>query len=175
MTDPGNQHQHQHQLNTTEDDTTHVSRTSLDFCIITYPDGKKNMSSSSYLPENWKNTTAIARMHYAILKTITKIYPEIQVFDNNGHTLKEFVKLKSYNPYLQLQYVKANETKSCNEIYLVFHCIRSPVTLNEICWHSLISQMTQHLWNEDNVHINRNMSKLNGVNTSRLLVKALDG
>ena len=117
-----------------------------------------------------KNTTAIARMHYAILKTITEIYPEIQVFDNNGHTLKDFVKLKSYNPYLQLQYVKANETKSCNEIYLVFHCIRSPVTLNEICWHSLISQllsrvnfhMTQHLWNEDNAHINRTMSKLKG-------------
>ena len=46
-------------------------------------------------------------------------------------------------------------------MYLVFHCIMSPIALNEICCHSLISQLmsrvNSHLmhrfWNEVKTHI----------------------
>ena len=55
-------------------DTTSVSTTSVDHRIITYPGGEKEyVIKFLFCPNTGNNNTAIARMHYAILKTITEM------------------------------------------------------------------------------------------------------
>ena len=53
-----------------------------------------------FCPSMGNSNTEVACTHYAILKTVTKIYPEVQVFDNHRQMLKEFPKLKGYDQYL---------------------------------------------------------------------------
>ena len=81
------------------------------------------------------NNTKVAQTHYNILHCITHFYPEAQVFDNFGKTMKEFPLLKTFDTYLRhfkLQFVKANPNKKCNAIYLTFHCIRLSISISKI-------------------------------------------
>ena len=52
--------------------------------------------------------------HYNILCCITHLYPDTQVFDNFGKTMKEFPLIKTFDAYLRhfkLQFIKANPNK----------------------------------------------------------------
>ena len=110
------------------------------------------------------HNTEVAQTHYNILRCITHLYPEAQVFDNVGKTLKEFPLLKTFDTYLRhfkLQFVKANPNKKRNAIYLTFHRIRSSVSICEICKNSEVAallsrqnmHLTVHLWKEDETQI----------------------
>ena len=81
------------------------------------------------------HNTEVAQTHYNILCCITHLYPEAQVYDNFGKTMKEFLLLKTFDTCLhhfKLQFVKANPNKKCNAIYLTFHRIRSSVSISKI-------------------------------------------
>ena len=110
------------------------------------------------------NNTEVAQTHHNILRCITHLYPEAQVFDNFGETMKEFPLLKTFDAYLhhfKLQFVKANPNKKCNAIYLTFHHIRSSVSTSEIRKSSEVAallskqntRLTVHLWKEDKTQI----------------------
>ena len=110
------------------------------------------------------NNTEVAQTHYNILRCITHLYPEAQVFDNFGKTMKEFPLLKTFDAYLhhfKLQFVKANPNKKHNAIYLTFHHIRSSVSISEIPKNSEVAALlskqnmcfTIHLWKEDETQI----------------------
>ena len=103
------------------------------------------------------HNTEVAQTHYNILRCITHLYPEAQVFHNFGKTMKEFPLLKTFDTYLhhfKLQFVKANPKKKCNAIYLSFHRIRSSVSISKICKNSEVAtllskqntHLTVHLW-----------------------------
>ena len=81
------------------------------------------------------NNTEVAQTHYNILRCITHLYPEAQVFDNFGENMKEFPLLKTFDAYLhhfKLQFVKANPNTKCKAIYLMFHHIQSSISISEI-------------------------------------------
>ena len=110
------------------------------------------------------HNTKVAQTHYNILRRITHLYPEAQVFDNFGTTMKEFPLLKTFDAYLRhfkLQFVKANPNKKRNAIYLSFHRIRSSISISEICKNSEDAallrkqnmRLTVHLWKEDETQI----------------------
>ena len=78
--------------------------------------------------------------------------------------MKEFPLLKTFDAYLchfKLQFVKANPNKKRNAIYLMFHRIRSSVSISEIRKNSeaaaLLSKqntrLTIQLWKEDETQI----------------------
>ena len=80
------------------------------------------------------HNTEVAQTHYNILCCITHLYPEAQVFDSFGKTMKEFHLLKTFDACLRhfkLQIVKANPNKKCNAIYLIFHRICSSVPIRK--------------------------------------------
>ncbi|KAL7580871.1 hypothetical protein ACA910_001140 [Epithemia clementina (nom. ined.)] len=117
-----------------------------------------------FRPHGGNNNTEVARTHYAILRAITDIYPEVKIFDNYGVAIKEFPPLKSYDAYLRhfkLQFVKANDNKHRKAIYLAFHRIVSPVPLGEIRRHATVStllhkvntRLSLHHWTEDETRI----------------------
>ena len=110
------------------------------------------------------NNIEVAQTHYNILRCITHLYPEVQVFDNFGETMKEFPLLKTFYAYLhhfKLQFVKANPYKKCNAIYLTFRRIRSSVSISKIRKNSEVAvllskqntHLTVHLWKEDETQI----------------------
>jgi hypothetical protein len=78
--------------------------------------------------------------------------------------MKKFTALKSYDEYLRhfnLEFVKGNQQKRRNPIYVVHHRIISNVSLGEIRKHWSVSdllkrvntRMTKHLWNEQETRI----------------------
>ena len=108
--------------------------------------------------------TEVAQTHYNILCCITHLYPEAQVFDNFGKTMKEFPLLKTFDTYLRhfkLKFVKANPNKKHNAIYLTFHQIRSSISTSKIRKNSEVAallskqntRLTIHLWKEDETQI----------------------
>ena len=110
------------------------------------------------------NNTKVAQTHCNILCSITHLYPEAQVFDNFGKTMKEFPLLKTFDAYLchfKLQFVKANPNKNRNAIYLTFHRIRSSISISKIQKNSEVAallskqntHLTVHLWKEDETQI----------------------
>ena len=115
-------------------------------------------------PDSSRNITEVAQTHYNILHCITHLYPEAQVFDNFGKTIKEFPLLKTFDAYLhhfKLQFVKANPNKKSNAICLTFHHIRSSVSISKIRKNSEVAallskqntRLTVHLWKEDETQI----------------------
>ena len=67
-----------------------------------------------FRPNTSSHNTEVAQTHYTILCCITHLYPETQVFNNFGKTMKEFPLLKTFDAYLhhfKLQFVKANPNK----------------------------------------------------------------
>ena len=95
--------------------------------FITSPDKvKEYVVKFLFRPDSRSNNTEVAKTHYDILCCITPLYPEAQVFDNFGKTMKEFHLLKTFDAYIRhfkLQFVKANPNKKRNAIYLTLHCI----------------------------------------------------
>ena len=117
-----------------------------------------------FQPNTSSHNTKVAQTHYTILRCITHLYPEAQVFDNFGKTMKEFPLLKTFDAYLRhfkLQFVKANPNKKRHAIYLSFHRIRSSVSISKICKNSEVATLlskqntylTVHLWKEDKTQI----------------------
>ena len=117
-----------------------------------------------FRPNTSSHNTEVAQTHYNILCCITHLYPEAQVFDNFGKTMKEFPLLKTFDAYLRhfkLQFVKANPNKKRNAVYLSFHRIRSSVSISEIRKNSEVAallskqntRLTVHLWKEDETQI----------------------
>ena len=113
---------------------------------------------------NSSHNTDVAQTHYNILRCITHLYPEAQVFNNFGKTMKEFPLLKTFNAYLRhfkLQFVMANPNEKRNAIYLTFHRIRSSISISEIRKNSEVAallskqnmRLTVHLWKEDETQI----------------------
>jgi hypothetical protein len=118
-----------------------------------------------FRPSDDSNNSEVARTHFTILKTINDIYPdETTIFDNYGATMKEFPTPKSYDQYLRhfkLQYVKGNQGKNRNPIYLAFHRLHSTIPISEIRKHHVIAallqkvntRLTTHHWLEDETRI----------------------
>ena len=103
--------------------------------ITSHYEVKEDMVKFLCRLDSSSNKTEVAQTHYNILRSITHLYTEAQVFDNFGKTMKEFHLLKTFDAYLRhfkLQFVKANPNKKCNAIYLTFHRIRSSVSISEI-------------------------------------------
>ena len=121
-------------------------------------------SNSCFAQTLAATTPKLAQTHYNILRCITHLYPEAQVFDNFGKTMKEFPLLKTFDAYLchfKLRFVKANPNKKCNVIYLSFHSICSSVSISEIRKNSEVvallskrnTHLRVHLWKEDKTQI----------------------
>ena len=128
-------------------DEVSISMTKVENCFLTLHDEVKEYAVKFLF---WLNTsshnTEVAQIHYNILRCITHLYPEAQVFDNFGKTMNEFPLLKN---------------KKCNVIYLTFHRIRSIVSISEIRKNSEVAallskqkmRLTVHLWKEDETQI----------------------
>ena len=94
--------------------------------ITLHDEVKEYVVKFLFIPDSNSNNTEVAQTHYDILHCITHLYPEAQVLDNFGKTMKEFPLLKTFDAYLRhfkLQFVKANPNKKHNAIYLTFHRI----------------------------------------------------
>ena len=166
--------------NQTENDEISIATDTAENRTITnVGEEKEYVIKFLFRPKGEENNTKVAKTHYAILKVITDIYPNVQVFDNFGSTVKEFPQLKSYDEYLRhfrLQYVKSNEKKNRGSIYLAFHRIRSTVPISEIRKHSSVlmllqkvnTRLTVHLWKEDETRI-ANLGFFVGVDPSNYL------
>ena len=134
-------------------------------CFLTSHDEVKEcVVKLLFRPNNSSHNTDVAQTHYNILHSITHLYPEAQVFDNFGKTMKEFPLLKSFDAYLhhfKLQFVKANPNKKHNAIYLTFHQIQSSISISEIRKNSKVAALLSkqntrlmvHLWKEDKTQI----------------------
>ena len=146
-------------------DNVSISMTMVENCFLTsHNKVKENVVKFLFWPNTSSHNTEVAQTHYNILRCITYLYPEAQVFDNFGKTMKEFPFLKTSNAYLRhfkLQFVKANPNKNRNDIYLTFYRIRSSISISEIHKNSevvallrkLNARLTVHLWKEDETQI----------------------
>ena len=133
--------------------------------FITSPDEVKDyVVKFMFRPDSSSNNTEVAQTHYDILHCITHLYPEAQVFNNFGKTMKEFPLLKTFDAYLchfKLQFVKANPNKKHNAIFLTFHHIQSSVSISEIRKNSEVASLLSkqntclmvHFWKEDKTQI----------------------
>ena len=146
-------------------DDVSVSTTMAENCFLTsHDEAKEYVVKFLFRPNTSSHNTEVAQTHYKILCCITNLYPEAQVFDNFGKTMKEFPLLKTFDAYLhhfELQFVKANPNKKRNAIYLSFHRIHSSVSISKICKNSEVvvllskqnTRLTIHLWKEDETQI----------------------
>jgi hypothetical protein len=116
-----------------------------------------------FRPKN-KTNQWVVNTHYAICKAIKMYFPNTKIFDNHGVEIKQFMSLKNVDEYLThftMKYVKGNEDKRRDAIYLVHHRIETTVSLGEIRKHYAISELLQkvnvrlikHLWKEDETNI----------------------
>ena len=132
--------------------------------LTSHDEVKEYVVKFLFCPNTSSHNTEVVQTHYNILRCITHLYPEAQVFDNFGKTMKEFPLLKAFDAYLhhiKLQFVKANPNKKCNAIYLSFHRIRLSISISEIHKNlevaALLSKqnmrLTVHLWKEDETQI----------------------
>ena len=132
--------------------------------ITSHDEVKEYVVTFLFHPDSSSNNTEVVQTHYNMLRCITHLYPEAQVFDNFRKTMKEFPLLKTFDAYLhhfKLQFVKANPNKKHNAIYLTFHHIRSSVSISEIQKNSEVAALlskqnmclTVHLWKEDETQI----------------------
>ena len=150
---------------TASTDNVSISTTMSENCFLTLHDEvKEYVVKFLFQPNTSSHNTEVAQTHYIILCFITHLYPEAQVFDNFGKTMKEFPLLKTFDAYLchfKLQFVKANPNKKRNAICLTFHRIRSSVPISKIHKNlevaALLSKqntrLTLHLWKEDETQI----------------------
>ena len=110
----------------TTDDVS-ISTAMAENCFLTSHDEvKEYVVRFLFQPNTSSNNTEVVQTHNKILCCITHLYPEAQVFDNYGKTMKEFPLLKTFDAYLRhfkLQFVKANPNNKRNAIYLTFHHI----------------------------------------------------
>ena len=151
-------------------DDVSISMAMAENCIIiTHEEVKEYVVKFLFRPNSSSNNTKVARTHYNILNCITQIYPEAQVFDSFGKTMKELSLLKTFDAYLhhfwflpwshrkcssrvcfkcnqdglfKLQFVKANPNKKRNAIYLTFHRIRSSVSISDIRKNSEVAALS---------------------------------
>ena len=83
--------------------------------FITSPDKvKEYVVKFLFHQDSSSNNTEVAKTHYDILRCITHLYPEAQVFDNFRKTMKEFPLLTTFDAYIhhfKLQFVSANPNK----------------------------------------------------------------
>ena len=146
-------------------DNVSISMTMAENSFLTsYDEVKEYVVKFLFWPNTSSQNTEVVQTHYNILRCITHLYPEAQVFDNFGKTMKAFPLLKAFDAYLhhiKLQFVKANPNKKCNAIYLSFHRIRLSISISEIHKNlevaALLSKqnmrLTVHLWKEDETQI----------------------
>ena len=164
-------------------DNVSVSVVMAGNCFITSHDEvKEYVVKFLFHPDSSSNNTEVAQTHYNILRGITHLYPEVQVFDNFGKTMKEFPLLKTFDAYLRhfkLQFVKANPNKKRNAIYLTFHRIRSSVSISEIRRNSEVAALlskqntylTVHLKTKLESRTSAFMSKLTLATSQRNILK----
>ena len=105
-----------------EDDEISINTSAVDNPVITNTgEEKEYVVKFLFRPKSNATNTAVAKTHYAILQAIREFFPETKVFDNYGMEMKKFSSMKSYDEYLRyfkLQFVKANEQKCHESIYL---------------------------------------------------------
>ena len=96
-------------------DDVSVSTAMAENHVITSPNEVKEYAVKFlFRPDSSSNNTERAQTHYNILHCITHLYPEAQVFDNFGKTMKESPLLITFDAYFRhfkLQFVKANPHK----------------------------------------------------------------
>lgn len=150
---------------TTPDDTISVSTPPVANRLLeTQSKAREYTVKFLFHPSKGNNNTAVVQSHCNILQSISDIYPEVMIYNNSNQSISDFTKVKSYTDYLrhfQLHFIKTNELKKRDSAYIVYHCILSPIPLNEIRHHYAINtllskvhtQMTQHFWNEDKTKI----------------------
>ncbi|KAL7565868.1 hypothetical protein ACA910_007426 [Epithemia clementina (nom. ined.)] len=149
----------------TDEDNISVTTNNIENRTITNGnDVREYVVKFQFKPSASGNNTEVAKTHFAILQAINDIYPEVTIYDNYGNTLSNPLSLKRYDAYLRhfkLQFVRANEQKKRQSLYLAFHRIRSAVPITEIRRHSTIAhlllkvntRLTVHLWNEEETRI----------------------
>ena len=72
-----------------------VSTAMAENCFLTSHDEvKEYVVKFMFWPNTSSQNTELVQTHYNILRCITHLYPEAQVFDNFGKTMKEFPLLK---------------------------------------------------------------------------------
>ena len=142
-------------------DDVSVSTTMAENRFLTLHDEvKEYIVKFLFWPNTSSHNTEVAQTHYNIPHCITHLYPEAQMFNNFGKTMKEFPLLKTFDAYLRhfkLQFVKANPNKKHNAIYLSFHRIPLSISICEIRKNcevvALLSKQNTclmvHLWKED--------------------------
>ena len=119
----------------TNDKCQHLHGHGRELFLTLHDEVKEYVVKFLFRPNTSSNNTEVVQTHYNILHCIAHLYPETQVFDNLGKTMKEFPLLKTFNAYLchfKLQFVKANPNMKCKAIYLMFHHIQSSVSISEI-------------------------------------------
>ena len=134
-----------------------------------------------FRPKDDKQSTEVARYHFAILQTIAKVYPEVKIFDNRGTKLnrRKIDSLETYSAYLRhydLHYSKGNKNKNRTPIYMVVHRVLSRIPLSEIRRHFSVDEklkhsnakMTKHMWKEDEIRIS-NLGFFVGYDPSNIL------
>lgn len=117
-------------------------------------------------PTDNKNNIFVAKTHYTILRAIFQIYSDshLKIFDNFGCSIDSFPTLRSYDAYLRhyrLHYINGNPSKNRKPLYMVVHCLHSPVPLSEICCNEVIAnllckvntRLMLHPWKEDEIKI----------------------
>ena len=163
------------------DDASAATATTTNQPIAYEGEEKEYNIKFMFRPKDDKQSTEVARYHYAILQTIAKVYPEVKIYDNRGTRLsrKKIESLQSYTAYLRhydLHYSKGNRNKSRTPIYMVVHRILSRIALSEIRRHFSVDEklksshakMTRHMWKEDEIRIS-NLGFFVGYDPSNIL------
>ena len=116
-----------------------------------------------FRPDKNENTK-VASTHFSVLQVIRQVYPEVTIFNNHGRKVKDLNTLKNYNDYArnyELHFMKGNDKKQRDPLYLIFHRIHSRVPISQIRRHHSVEQrlkehkgkMLVHHWKEDETRI----------------------
>jgi hypothetical protein len=134
--------------------------------VLTNPDVSTEYVVKFLFRPNKDNAgSEVARMHFALLESIHKIYSDsLTIYDNYNRKLKDFAPPRSYDGYLRhfkVHYSKPNLNKNRKGTYTCFHRVYSTIPIGEIRKHATISALLQklntrmslHLWHEDDTQI----------------------
>ena len=172
----------ENQNTSTEDDDASAATATTTHQPIAYEgDEEEYTIKFVFRPQDDQANSQVAKHHYAILQIISKVYPEVKIYDNRGAHLrsKRIESLKSYSAYLRhfdLHYSKGNKNKNRTAIYVVIHRFLSCIPISEIRKHFSVQEklksgsakMTRHMWKEDETRIS-NLGFFVGFDPSNIL------
>ena len=141
-----------------DDDASAATATTIHQPIAYEGDEEEYTIKFVFRPQDDQANSQVAKHHYAILQIISKVYPEVKIYDNRGAHLrsKRIESLKSYSAYLRhfdLHYSKGNKNKNRTAIYVVIHRFLSRIPISEIRKHFSVQEklksgsakMTRHI------------------------------